>query len=68
MGCIWSMCKNLNTCVFWINQIQMKQCCRKVVSGSRVAGAIRSLANGRSLQFECARVSHESPRPCSYVG
>ena len=33
---------------------------RKVVSGRRVAGAIRSLVNARSLQVECARVLHES--------
>ena len=38
----------------------MKQCCRKVASGRRVAGAIRSLVNARSLQFECGRVSRES--------
>ena len=30
------------------------------MSGRRVAGAIRSLVNGRSLQLECARVLHES--------
>ena len=35
-------------------------CSRKVASGRRVAGAIRSLANTRSLQLECARVLHES--------
>ena len=28
-------------------------CCRKVVSGRKVAGAIRSLINVRSLQLEC---------------
>ena len=33
---------------------------RKVASGSRVAGAIRSLVNVRSLQLECARVLLES--------
>ena len=33
---------------------------RKVASGRRVAGAIRSLVNARSLQFECARVLHDS--------
>ena len=37
----------------------MSQCCRKVASG-RVAGAVRSLVNLRGLQFECARVLHES--------
>ena len=33
---------------------------RKVVSGRRVAGVIRSLANARDLQLECARVLHEA--------
>ena len=36
------------------------QCSSKVASGRRVAGAIRSLVNTRSLQLECARVLHES--------
>ena len=31
-----------------------------MASGRRVAGAIRSLANARGLQLECARVLHES--------
>ena len=38
----------------------MRQCRRKVVSGRRVAGSIRSLVNARSLQLEYARVLHES--------
>ena len=33
---------------------------RKVPSMRRVAGAIRSLANARNLQLECARVLHET--------
>ena len=33
---------------------------KKVMSGRRVAGAIRSLINARCLQPECARVLHES--------
>ena len=37
----------------------MKQCSRKVASGRKVAGAIRSLVNARSLQLVCARVLHE---------
>ena len=36
------------------------ECSRKVVSGRRVAGAIRCLVNGRSLGLECASVLHES--------
>ena len=31
------------------------ECSRKVASGRRVAGAIKSLVNVRSLQIECAR-------------
>ena len=36
------------------------ECSRKVASGMRVAGDIRSLLNARSLQLECAKVLHES--------
>ena len=36
------------------------ECCRKVASGRRVSGAIRSLVNARSLQLECVRVLHQS--------
>ena len=36
------------------------ECSRKVVSGRRVVGAIKSLLNARSPQFECARILHES--------
>ena len=35
------------------------KCSRKVVSGGKVAGAIKSLVNARDLQVECARVLHE---------
>ena len=36
------------------------ECHRKMGSGRRVVGAIRSLVNARSLQLECARVLYES--------
>ena len=36
------------------------ECSRKVASGRRVVGAIRSLINARDLQFECARLLHET--------
>ena len=36
------------------------ECSRKVASGRKVAGAIRSLVNARDLQLECARVLHET--------
>ena len=35
------------------------ECSRKVVSGRRVASAIRSLVNARSLRLECVRILHE---------
>ena len=42
--------RNLNIWdVFWTNQVQMGQCSRKVASGRRVAGAIRSLVNARDF-------------------
>ena len=37
-----------------------EDCSGKVESGRRVAVAVRSLVNTRSLQFECATVLHES--------
>ena len=45
------------------------KCRRKVVSGRRVTGAIRSLVNTNGLQFECSRVLHGSfvASGCSYV-
>ena len=45
---------------FGMNQVQTGQCSRKVASGRRVAGAIRSLVNAMDLQIECARVLHET--------
>ena len=36
------------------------ECSRKMESGRRVAGAIRSLVNTRDLQQECAGVLHET--------
>ena len=37
----------------------MRQSHRKVVTGRRVANAIKSLVNARGLQLECAKVLHE---------
>ena len=39
-----------------MNHVQM----RGNVIGRKVGGAIRSLINARGLQFECARVLHET--------
>ena len=36
------------------------ECSRKVASGRRAAGAIRSLVNARDLQLKCAKVLHET--------
>ena len=41
--------------MFSKNQVQMKECYRKAVSGARVASTIRYLVNGRGLQFDYAR-------------
>ena len=42
-----------------MNQVQMRQFCRKVVNGSRFTGVIRSLGNGRGVQLECVMFLHE---------
>ena len=47
-------------CVLDKSGTDAAECSRKVTSGRRLVGAIRSLVNVRSLQFECARVLHES--------
>ena len=45
------MSLNLNIWgVFWTNQVQMEQS-RKVVSGRKIAGAIRFLVNARDFQL-----------------
>ena len=38
----------------------MRQCHRKVVSGMRVAGAIRPLVNAIQFSAKCTMVLHES--------
>ena len=38
--------------LFWMNQVQMVQCCRKVTSEKKIAGAIRSIVNFCDLQVE----------------
>ena len=57
MGYEGSMCQNLNNLgVFWMNHVQMMQCCGYVISGRRVVCDIRSLVNTRVLKLEYARV------------
>ena len=55
MECDWSMAFVLDES--GINEVEFR---RKVVSGRRVAGAIRSLVNAKCLQFECARIMIEA--------
>ena len=47
-------------CVLEESDTDERECGRKVASERRVASAIRSLINARSLQLECAIVLHES--------
>ena len=48
------MSQNLNIWgVLWMNQADGAKCNRKVASGRRVAGAIRSMVNLKDLQLEC---------------
>ena len=47
-------------CVLNESGTDRAECSRKVASGRRVAGAIRSLGNARDLQLEWARVLHEA--------
>ena len=44
-------------CVLNESGIDEIKCSRKVESGRRVAGAIRSLVNARDLQLECASLA-----------
>ena len=60
MGFVLSMSQNLNICVLDESGADGAECSRKVTSGRRVAGAIRSMVNARNLQLECARVLHET--------
>ena len=46
-------------CVLDESGTEEADCRRKVASGRRVASAIRSLVNDRSVQLECDRVLHE---------
>ena len=46
-------------CVLNVAGTDEAECSRKVASGRRVAGAIRSLVNARDLQIERARVLYD---------
>ena len=43
------------------------ECSRKMASGRRGAGSIRSLVNARDLQFVCGSLSGNIACTCSYV-
>ena len=47
-------------CVQDESDTDLTECFTEVVSGRKVAGAIRSIVNAGGLQFECARVLHEA--------
>ena len=47
-------------CVLDISGTDGAECSRKVASGRRVAGDIRSLVNARDLQLQYARILHET--------
>ena len=47
-------------CVLDESGTDAAECSRKVASGRRVTGDIRSLVNARDLQLNCARVLHET--------
>ena len=50
MGCNWNICWNLNTLgMLGESGTDKADYCRKVVSGRKVAGAIKFLVNARSL-------------------
>ena len=48
MGCVWGE-----------SGTDKAECSRKVASGRRVTGAVRSLVSARDSQLECAKVLHE---------
>ena len=61
MRFIKSMSQNLNIwSVLDKSGMDGEECSRKVASGRRVAGAIRSLLNARDLQLKYARVLHKT--------
>ena len=47
-------------CIFDDSSTNEEECHRKVVGGRKIADAIRTLVIARGLQFECARVLHET--------
>ena len=48
--------------------LEESECSRKMASGRRVSGTIRSLVKARDLHLECVKVLHEKLLvPCSYI-
>ena len=54
-----SKCQGLK-CVLDESDADFAACCRKVMSGRKILGAIRSLVNTLALQLECVRLLHET--------
>ena len=57
-GIRYSMSRNSN--ILDESDKEGAECSRKVASGLRVGGVIRSLVNARDSQLECARVLQET--------
>ena len=64
------MCRNLSILDVFFNESvsDETECLRKMASGRRVAGTIRSLVNARDLQLECSSLSGNIACTCSYIG
>ena len=61
MGCNWSVSElKYLGCVLEQSDTDEVEYLRKVASGRKFAGVIRSLVNARGLQLKCARVLHEA--------
>ena len=68
MGRNWSKCQfKYLGCVLDESGTHDAKYHRRVASGMKVAGAIRSLVNGRGLHLECVRVMQDGLLVCSVV-
>ena len=66
MGFVYSMCRDLN---IWsvLDESDGAVCIRRIVTGRRIAGAIRSLVNARDLQIFSLSVLESCIRHCLYL-
>ena len=65
--CIDRMHRNLNIWNVLDESGKGRAECRKMASGRRVVGSIRSLVNDKDLQLECASLAWNIAWLCSYV-